>query len=76
MKFIIAKTSDSFRPSEEPIEGCKKEYDKHGDWYYTKEINSIKELLDISDIAGEIIVTKKDIMYELPKIEIYDAYRE
>lgn len=76
MKFIITKTSDSFRPSKEPVKGCTKEYDEHGDWYYTKEINSLEELLEISDIAGEIIVTKKDIMHEKPKIEIYDAYRE
>lgn len=76
MRFIITKTSDSFRPSEEPVKGCTKEYDEHGNWYYTKEINSLEELLEISDIAGEIIVTKKDIMYELPKIEIYDSYIE
>ena len=76
MKFIIYKTSDSYRPGEMPIEGCNKEYDEHGDWFYTKEIDSVKELLDISDIAGEIIITKKDIMHGLPKVEIYDACRE
>lgn len=76
MKFIICKTSESYNPEIMPIEGCKKEYDKNGDWYYTKEINSIEELLELSDIAGEVVVTRKDFIYGKPKIEIYDTYRE
>lgn len=76
MKFIICKTSESYNPEIMPIEGCKKEYDENGDWYYTKEINSIEELLELSDIAGEVVVTRKDFMYSKPKIEIYDTYRE
>lgn len=76
MKFIICKTSESYNPEIMPIEGCKKKYDENGDWYYTKEIDSIEELLELSDIAGEVVVTRKDFMYGKPKIEIYDTYRE
>lgn len=76
MKFIICKTSESYKPEIIPVEGCKKEYDENGDWYYTKEIDSIEELLELSDIAGEVVVTRKDFMYGKPKIEIYDTYRE
>lgn len=76
MKFIICKTSDSFRPEEEPIRGCTKEYTENGDWYYTKEINSIEELIDLCNIAGEIVMCNNDFFYGKPKIEIYDAYRE
>lgn len=76
MKFIICKTSESYNPEIMPIEGCKKECDENGDWYYTKEINSIEELLELSDIAGEIIVTRKSFMHGKPEIEIYDDYRE
>lgn len=78
MKFIIYKTSQSYNYDVEkmPIKGCKKEYDKNDGWYYTKEINSIEELLELSDIAGEIVVTRKDVIYGKPRIEIYDTYRE
>lgn len=76
MKFVICKTSDSFRPEEKPIKGCKKEYNKNGDWYYTKEINSIEELIKLCNIAGEIVMSNNDYFYKKPKIEIYDAYRE
>lgn len=76
MKFIICKTSDSFRPEEEPIKGCTKEYTENGDWYYAKEINSIEELIDLCDIAEEIVINNNDYFYKKPKIEIYDAYRE
>lgn len=76
MKFIICKTSESYNPEIMPIEGCKKEYDENGDWYYTKEINSIEELLELSDIAGEVVVTRRSFIYGKPKIEIYDTYRE
>lgn len=76
MKFVICKTSDSFRPEEEPIKGCKKEYIENGDWYYTKEINSIEELSKICDVTGEIVMSNNDYFYKKPKIEIYDAYRE
>lgn len=78
MKFIICKTSQSYNYDVEkmPIKGCKKEYDKNDGWYYTKEINSIEELLELSDITGEIIVTRKDVIYSKPRIEIYDTYRE
>lgn len=76
MKFIIYKTSDSFRPAEMPVEGCNKEYAENGDWYYTKEINSIEELMEICNIDGEIVVSVKDFLYGKPKIEIYNTYRE
>lgn len=76
MKFIIYKTSDSFRPAEMPVEGCNKEYAENGDWYYTKEVNSLEELLEICNIDGEIVVSNKDFFYKKPKIEIYNTYRE
>lgn len=76
MKFIICKTSDSFRPEEEPIKGCAKEYTKNGDWYYTKEINSIEKLIELCDVAGEIVINNNDYFYKKPKTEIYDAHRE
>lgn len=76
MKFIIYKTSDSYNPEKEPVEGCNKEYQNNGDWYYTKEIAFLEELLELSDINGEIVITRNDFMYGKPRIEIYDAYRE
>lgn len=76
MKFIICKTSESYNPEIMPVKGCKKEYDESGDWYYTKEINSIEELLELSDIAGKVVVTRRTFIYGKPRIEIYDAYRE
>ena len=76
MKFIICTTSESCNPEKMPVNGCKKEYDESGDWYYTKEINSIEELLKLSDIAGEVVVTRRTFIYGKPRIEIYDTYRE
>lgn len=76
MKFIICTTSESYNPEKMPVKDCKKEYDESGDWYYTKEINSIEELLELSDIAGEVVVTRRTFIYGKPRIEIYDNYRE
>lgn len=76
MKFLIYKTSNAYMPEEEPIDGCMKEYTRDGKWYYTKEVNTIEELLDLCNIAGQIVVNNYDVLYEKPKIEIYDDYRE
>lgn len=42
MKFIICKTSDSFRPEEEPIKGCAKEYTKNGIGFIQKKLTLLK----------------------------------
>lgn len=76
MKFRIYRTSNAYKPEKPPTEGCTKEYNRRGDWYYTKEINSIEEILELSNIKTEIVISNKDHFYNLPKIEIYDDYRE
>lgn len=88
MKFKITRTSDSRSDKPESIEGgTLVEENFTGIYanghpyaytlrYHTIEINTLEELIQLSDTHGELII-KNDLVNDRgPSIEIYDDYRE
>lgn len=63
MEFLIRRTS-SYLNSRQPVEGA---YQKDEEWYI--KINSLEELIKLSEKEGQIII-------EEDYLEIYDDYRE
>jgi hypothetical protein len=64
MEFFICRTSGSCFNKKKPTENA---YKKGEHWYI--KINSLEELIDLTKIEGEIIISKDTL-------EIYDDYRE
>lgn len=83
MKFEISRTSQMSFTKEPPCKGCTKEYTvvrlnhSFGYNYYTKEINSLDELLNfIKNEADNKVVIEWNEWSNLYEIEIYDDWRE
>lgn len=82
MKFEIERTSDNrFLAKKPPVEGAIKEH-KDGFDFWTKEFNTLEELLDLMESEEEDIIIKRNSIYKRTKdiwpeycIEIYDDYR-
>lgn len=64
MEFLIERTSGYFNSTKQPTEGAYKRGKK---WYI--KINSLEELIKLSEKEGQIII-------EGDYLEIYDDYRE
>lgn len=83
MKFQIERSSDKrFLAKEPPVQGAIKEH-KDGFYFWTKEFNTLDELLDLMESEEEDIVITRNSVYNRTKdiwpeycIEIYDDYRE
>lgn len=75
MKFIIYRTSDRYKPYHSPTKKTKKVKIENS-FYYEIEINTMDDLMTLTENVGEIIIHNKNIFYEVPAIEIYDTYRE
>lgn len=83
MKFEISRTS-AYSIKELPCEGVTKEYTDvktstkgFGYNYYTKNIDSLEELMDfIKNVANNKVVIQWSEWSNLYEIEIYDDWRE
>lgn len=81
MKFKIYRTMDWTPWSDPSLDEAKykmqKVSDSNGGWHYEIDVNSIEQLLQMSnDVGGEGIIISQPDKEELPEIEIYDTYRE
>ena len=83
MKFEISRTS-CWSSEELPCKGVTKEYNvvkmpkrDFGYNYYSKDINSLDELMDfIKNVANNKVVIQWNEWSKLYEIEIYDTWRE
>lgn len=86
MRFKIFRTSSDWLQPKAPLDESKYNLEKIVDqkknpdvewstdeWHYEITITDIKQLLQISEDVGEIIVNAQE---NIPTIEIYDNYRE
>lgn len=80
MKFKIFRTSSQWFRPETPLDKSKYNLKKIMEnqygldrWHYEINITSLKQLMQISEDVGQIIISTDD---EIPTIEIYDYYRE
>lgn len=73
-KFRITRTSQSFGTEEKPCKDAIKEgQDLYGDSLWTVDIDSI---FDFVKKIGETVIVFPQRDEDLPRIEIYDSYRE
>jgi len=84
MRFDIVRTSSDYYREEKPCDGAfvykKKRVSKLDDQdclFWAVEVNSFEELMKIVDIEGQVVLSCAcPETNELPRIEIYDNYRE
>lgn len=76
MKYIVTRTSDWDNPH---CPGAQKEMvSESGELaeVYTIEIGTLEELHKLIDTVGVSVILHEDRRYDIPRLEIYDDYRE